>query len=510
MLTIADAVLKECGIPLIENGRLATVETWLERFEGEGYSSPNVLRLRAETLVRAGRYREADALARSALGQLPAEDSTVPQLWCLVGRANHLLCRGQDAAEAFEAALATADDRQTIAEAAWGSLISAIELEEPKLRNRLDTFAAAAPDLPDYQIRVALGRFLSESLLSSMDKAWLHVVRAYPLIPIARNPIVISNIYNVATWGSMIQGRYREALTYADSGLEYCSEYELEFAYSYCLCNRAAARLGLGLFTEARHDVLELKSRLAQDPDPYLALLYRAVLVKFDLVAPPRARLQGQGDIALASPEPTARVALGYLGMHEALAALAAGHLDDARARAIDARKTTRHLAVHAGSELVAALVNLHKTSGDPASLARAIQHAGNVGCLDVVTTALRVFPEILHVLSASNARGVIDQARARAEGSQDSRPGSARLTSVLTRRELEVAELLADGLTNREIARRLVIAPGTAKVHVRHVLRKLEVRSRLIAALRVRELREADAEAYAAADASSGAQDSH
>ena len=48
-----------------------------------------------------------------------------------------------------------------------------------------------------------------------------------------------------------------------------------------------------------------------------------------------------------------------------------------------------------------------------------------------------------------------------------------------LTGRELEVAELVAEGLTNHSIARRLSIAPRTAEAHVEHIRRKLEVRSR-------------------------------
>jgi pimeloyl-ACP methyl ester carboxylesterase/DNA-binding CsgD family transcriptional regulator len=48
-----------------------------------------------------------------------------------------------------------------------------------------------------------------------------------------------------------------------------------------------------------------------------------------------------------------------------------------------------------------------------------------------------------------------------------------------LTRRELEVARLVADGLTNQAIARRLSVAPRTAEAHVENIRRKLEVRSR-------------------------------
>jgi pimeloyl-ACP methyl ester carboxylesterase len=48
-----------------------------------------------------------------------------------------------------------------------------------------------------------------------------------------------------------------------------------------------------------------------------------------------------------------------------------------------------------------------------------------------------------------------------------------------LTARELEVAELVAEGLTNQAIARRLSVAPRTAEAHVENIRRKLEVRSR-------------------------------
>jgi non-specific serine/threonine protein kinase len=49
----------------------------------------------------------------------------------------------------------------------------------------------------------------------------------------------------------------------------------------------------------------------------------------------------------------------------------------------------------------------------------------------------------------------------------------------TLTRREQEVADLVAEGLTNKEIAARLVISQRTAEGHVEHVLVKLGFTSR-------------------------------
>jgi pimeloyl-ACP methyl ester carboxylesterase/DNA-binding CsgD family transcriptional regulator len=59
-----------------------------------------------------------------------------------------------------------------------------------------------------------------------------------------------------------------------------------------------------------------------------------------------------------------------------------------------------------------------------------------------------------------------------------------------LTGRELEVAELVAAGLTNRAIASRLSIAPRTAEAHVENIRRKLGVRSRAQIAVWVTEYR--------------------
>ena len=53
------------------------------------------------------------------------------------------------------------------------------------------------------------------------------------------------------------------------------------------------------------------------------------------------------------------------------------------------------------------------------------------------------------------------------------------RAGAVLSARELEVAELVAKGLTDREIAAELVIAQRTAESHVQHILTKLGFRSR-------------------------------
>ena len=53
------------------------------------------------------------------------------------------------------------------------------------------------------------------------------------------------------------------------------------------------------------------------------------------------------------------------------------------------------------------------------------------------------------------------------------------RLMGLLTRREIEVTDLMARGATNADIANELVISEGTVKSHVKHILRKMHAANR-------------------------------
>jgi DNA-binding NarL/FixJ family response regulator len=56
---------------------------------------------------------------------------------------------------------------------------------------------------------------------------------------------------------------------------------------------------------------------------------------------------------------------------------------------------------------------------------------------------------------------------------------GAHRLLGLLTQREIEVVELMTRGASNADIAGELVIAEGTVKSHVKHILRKLRAANR-------------------------------
>jgi two-component system nitrate/nitrite response regulator NarL len=55
----------------------------------------------------------------------------------------------------------------------------------------------------------------------------------------------------------------------------------------------------------------------------------------------------------------------------------------------------------------------------------------------------------------------------------------------LLTARERQIVRVMAEGLTNKEIAQRLKLAEGTVKVHLHHIYRKLGIANRTALAVR-------------------------
>lgn len=64
-----------------------------------------------------------------------------------------------------------------------------------------------------------------------------------------------------------------------------------------------------------------------------------------------------------------------------------------------------------------------------------------------------------------------------------------AENTCVLSRREAEILQAIADGLTNTDIADKFYISLSTVKSHIASIFRKLEVKSRVMAVEKARQM---------------------
>jgi ATP/maltotriose-dependent transcriptional regulator MalT len=102
-------------------------------------------------------------------------------------------------------------------------------------------------------------------------------------------------------------------------------------------------------------------------------------------------------------------------------------------------------------------------------------RHAAVDRLTDAYRTARKLGARPLASRAAEQLRALGEPVEARSAG--------------LSRREVEVLRLAADGLTNREIATRLFLSKRTVDMHIRNLLAKLGCRSRVQAAQRARSL---------------------
>jgi DNA-binding NarL/FixJ family response regulator len=98
---------------------------------------------------------------------------------------------------------------------------------------------------------------------------------------------------------------------------------------------------------------------------------------------------------------------------------------------------------------------------------------------IDEVAQAIRVVADGQSLISPSMAIKLLDEFKQMSRSDRQQVP-SPRLTD----RELEVLKLVAQGLNNREIAKRLFISENTVKNHVRNILEKLQLHSRMEAVM--------------------------
>lgn len=151
--------------------------------------------------------------------------------------------------------------------------------------------------------------------------------------------------------------------------------------------------------------------------------------------------------------------------------------LMDIRMPGMDGLEASREIA---GDEQLASVKVVILTTFDLDDYVYGALRAGATGFLvkdtepEELLQAVRVAARGDALISPSVTRRLIAEFAGRVKG-----PEPDPRLDVLTEREREVMQLVAAGLTNDEIAARLVLSPSTAKTHVSRILSKLGARDR-------------------------------
>ena len=488
LLEMIEPVLEAAYKPLVRSGRLGTLSAFAASVRVAPHFPPPVVDLiEAEVALRDGAFPLSVNLATRVRMQLPTDHVLASRAHAIVGQGFFAQGELESAEAAYRGAHESARDDQDEADALYSWALASIQgetgdadsayrrLRERRHRSPLDLVRHGTADLARRRFQEGFAAPLNiDEPIHALDQA--------------EDPRGRSSFAFTAGYVLGLQGDYHRALELcriADSDVQ---AFHLDFARPYGDWTFAFINLGLRKFGAVERSLQLVEDAVRIRPLGYHNLNVRVL----------RARL------ALETADPER--ALAYVTPRDQEGAIPSLHAEylatrslvlavlnrgaDARTAACQAERLST--AVEVRMLACAARAVLGAAQNDALASHELLTLATSLGTWDPVVSAARSSPALAEVLAsiedfrpqladvylASN-----DLALARRAGF---RTRSSRAPNeILTPRELEVLGLLARGFRNRDIANALVISQSTTKVHVRHILEKLGVRTRTEAASR-------------------------
>jgi DNA-binding NarL/FixJ family response regulator len=184
--------------------------------------------------------------------------------------------------------------------------------------------------------------------------------------------------------------------------------------------------------------------------------------------------LSASGDVTVVGAAADGREAVDLVLQHRPDVALL-----DLRMPELDGAQVTAELAAQAPDVHVLVLT----TYADDDAILPALR-AGALGYLTKDASSEELLAAIHEVAAGRTALDPSVQRRlvelaSRPTVAPTPPPADGPAPGGLTRREVEVVQLVAEGLTNGQIARKLVLSEATVKTHLNHILAKLDVDGR-------------------------------
>jgi ATP/maltotriose-dependent transcriptional regulator MalT len=467
-------------------GRITAVRRWIEQIPVNNALHRLVT---AEIDLLDGILDRAESLATLAADSaIDARDRVRAR--CTAGLAALLSARAAEARVHYEQALSEARSSTERSNALWGVFTAASAAEDPDAAQTLENYRRCGRDSPEKTLRYVTARLQLQTPAETIQATLAEARRARHAALLVADARIRAAFYAMLADHLLEAGCLREFEEAVEQLRVEISECGVAFAAP--LVNLLTARRAT---IERRfHHAQLLLSQPGQRDDAPLVEAQGAEFVSLFLTLSregPQAVLD-----AYARTSRTHSFASVQLVTSPALAICAAAVGDEVAFERYTAqtREQSRVDVAHLSSFAHAIHTLSSGLDGERCALEALAATAETTDCTSLVM-AYRAYPPLLASLARSSgpSRAHLNRTLEIAQDWELARraglevPTAGVATTTLSARENEVLALLAEGFTNREIAKSLFIAEATAKLHVRRILAKTGCRSRTEAAIHAR-----------------------
>ena len=469
---------------LLAAGRTSSLERWVAAARASGAEGGLIDYAESEALLRADELDHAMALATQAAGSLDGDLAARAHL--VAGNSAHLLDRMDRTQQHARLAAEAAESPETREGALWVRFLSALDRQAPDLRTCLEDFRTVARPGRKQSLMLATATVAVAEFEGGLEEALDDARAVLSMTTTGADPIAHTGLLSGYSSGLVMSSRYQEGLTSSETLAAVAEGSGLEFALPYAQLWSASAYIGLRRFTAATR-IFSALERLSQ-AEPRRYFLHNLPCQRARLYASVNDLERALDVLSIERVERPLRGFRGEFNGWRAVLTAASGDVHAAEALAKDAHSSSSDLGTKALAQTAEAMAALQRDCH-----LKAVTHLEAVietGIWDPVVIAVRASPALgAFVVQHTRWRSWLHRLLAASEDTSLAAslglriPRAAKARTNLSPRESEVHELLAQGLTNEEIAKLLFISLSTTKVHVKHIYEKLGVRSRLEAA---------------------------
>ena len=483
--------LFESGLQvMLDAARMPTVRSWVNLGRTMRIDAPIMDLAEAEISFHEGRRQVSEDLALRATRRLPRGHFMLSRAHYIAGMSAHLAHANRRARNHCDRAFNSALSLSSRRDAVWGQLNVALDLNEPDVDELLEKLIQLDDGSAISELRLAIARCQVAVRRGDLQNCGKYFASAENVVDRVSEPHARSCFYMMKSAFLALQGRYPAALEEAKRCEAYSRDARLAFALPYAKRVRAIAELGLRNFSRCGNLTDALERQAVRDENTFLLL--EAQLIRARLLV--SQGLHSRAMEALRYPPasfPFEAERAEFLATL-ALANACAGRGKLALQLVAKARRLSSAIEVRVLDQCVLGIIDLSTSApGAREQATEAFRLARAVGNIDSYVTAYRGYPALLQSAVEEEAlwdglSKVLTDARDwnLIKGTALHASSKRQVPGRLSRRERQVLELVAQGLANKEIAAALFISEATAKVHIRHILEKLGVRTRTEAAV--------------------------